>query len=49
MIASFREGSGQMAKWVTNKDTLEFIGIWKKSTIRIFITQNLEKLKHTFE
>lgn len=30
MTASFREGSGLVGKWVTNKNTLEYIGIWEK-------------------
>jgi hypothetical protein len=30
MTASFREGSGLIGKWVTNKNTLEYIGIWEK-------------------
>jgi hypothetical protein len=30
MTASFREGSGLVGKWVTNKNTLEYIGVWEK-------------------
>lgn len=30
MTASFREGSGLIGKWVTNKNTLEYIGVWEK-------------------
>jgi hypothetical protein len=30
MTFSFREGSGLIGKWVTNKNTLEYIGIWEK-------------------
>ena len=30
MTASFREGSGLIGKWVTNKNTIEYIGIWEK-------------------
>jgi hypothetical protein len=30
MTGSFREGSGLIGKWITNKNTLEYIGIWEK-------------------
>jgi hypothetical protein len=30
MTASFREGSGLIGKWITNKNTLEYIGVWEK-------------------
>ena len=30
MTSSFREGSGLIGKWVTNKNTLEYIGVWEK-------------------
>lgn len=30
MTASLREGSGLIGKWVTNKNTLEYIGVWEK-------------------
>ncbi len=30
MTTSFREGSALIGKWVTNKNTLEYIGIWEK-------------------
>ena len=30
MTASFREASGLIVKWVTNKNTLEYIGVWEK-------------------
>ena len=30
MTASFREGSGLIGKWFTNKNTLEYIGVWEK-------------------
>ncbi len=30
MTASFHEGSGLIGKWVTNKNTLEYIGVWEK-------------------
>jgi hypothetical protein len=30
MSSSFREGSGLIGKWISNKNTLEYLGIWEK-------------------
>jgi len=30
MTAGFKEGSGLISKWITNKNTLEYLGIWEK-------------------
>ncbi len=30
MTASFREGSGLIGKWISNKNTLEYLGVWEK-------------------
>jgi hypothetical protein len=30
MTAGFIEGSGLIGKWITNKNTLEYMGIWEK-------------------
>jgi hypothetical protein len=30
MTATFKEGSGLIGKWITNKNTLEYLGIWEK-------------------
>src|SRR5690606_4092690 len=30
MTASFKEGSGLIGKWITNKNTLEYVGIWEQ-------------------
>jgi hypothetical protein len=30
MTTSFREGSGLIGKWITNKNTLEYLSIWEK-------------------
>src|SRR5690606_30133621 len=30
MTASVKEGSGLIGKWVTNKNTLEYLGVWEK-------------------
>ena len=29
MTASFNEGSGLIGKWITNKNTLEYLGVWE--------------------
>jgi KilA-N domain len=30
MTSSFNEGSGLIGKWITNKNTLEYLGVWEK-------------------
>lgn len=30
MTSNFKEGTGLIGKWVTNKNTLEYLGIWEK-------------------
>lgn len=30
MTSSFKEGSGLIGKWITNKNSLEYLGIWEK-------------------
>ena len=30
MTTGFNEGSGLIGKWMTNKNTLEYLGIWEK-------------------
>lgn len=30
MTASFREGSGLIGKWVTNKNTLAYLSVWER-------------------
>jgi hypothetical protein len=30
MTSSFKEGSGLIGKWISNKNTLEYLGIWEK-------------------
>lgn len=30
MAGRFAEGSGLIGKWITNKNTLEYLGIWEK-------------------
>lgn len=30
MTSSFKEGSGLIGKWITNKNTIEYLGVWEK-------------------
>lgn len=30
MTTSFKEGSSLIGKWITNKNTLEYLGTWEK-------------------
>ena len=30
MTVGFNEGSGLIGKWITNKNTLEYLGVWEK-------------------
>lgn len=30
MTSTFKEGSGLVGKWITNKNTLEYLGVWEK-------------------
>lgn len=30
MTTTFKEGSSLIGKWITNKNTLEYLGIWEK-------------------
>ena len=30
MTTGFNEGSGLIGKWMTNKNTLEYLGVWEK-------------------
>ena len=30
MTSTFREGSGLIGKWISNKNTLEYLGVWEK-------------------
>ena len=36
MTSSLKEGSGLIGKWITNKNTLEYLGIWEKINNPIF-------------
>lgn len=30
MTVTFREGSGLISKWITNKNTIEYLGVWER-------------------
>ncbi len=30
MTGGFKEGSGLIGKWITNKNTLEYLGTWER-------------------
>ncbi len=36
MTTTFKEGSGLIGKWITNKNTLEYLGVWEKINNSIF-------------
>ncbi len=36
MTSVFNEGSGLIGKWITNKNTLEYVGTWEKINNPIF-------------
>ena len=36
MTSGFNEGSGLIGKWITNKNTLEYVGTWEKINNPIF-------------
>ena len=36
ITASFNEGSGLIGKWITNKNTLEYLGVWEKVNNPVF-------------
>ena len=36
MTVSFNEGSGLIGKWITNKNTLEYLGVWEKVNNSVF-------------
>ena len=36
MTTGFHEGSGLIGKWITNKNTLEYLGVWEKINNPVF-------------
>ena len=30
LTSTFKEGSGLIGKWITNKNTLEYLGVWER-------------------
>ena len=45
MVRDIENGSALIEKWLRNKNTIEFLGIWKKCIIRILIPPNSMELK----
>lgn len=46
MTTSFKEGSGLIGKWITNKNTLEYLGIWEKINNQDFNYPEFEVIKN---
>ena len=40
MTVGFNEGSGLIGKWITNKNTLVYLGVWEKVNNSVLITPN---------
>ncbi len=36
MTSTFNDGSGLIGKWITNRNTLEYLGVWEKINNSIF-------------
>ena len=48
MTAGFAEGSGFISKWITNKNTLDYLGIWKKINNTDFNYPEFRVIEHCF-
>lgn len=46
MTSSFNEGSSLIGKWVTNKNTLEYLGVWEKINNSSFNYPEFEVIKN---
>lgn len=46
MTGSFREGSGLIGKWITNKNTLEYLGVWENLKNESFNYPEFEVIKN---
>jgi hypothetical protein len=40
MTFGFKEGSGLIGKWISNKNTIEYLGIWEQIHNATLITPN---------
>ena len=45
MVRNMENGPALIEKWLRNKNTVEFLGIWGRCTIRILIPPNSRELK----
>lgn len=45
MVRNMENGPALIEKWLRNKNTVEFLGIWRRCTIRILIPPNSRELK----
>ena len=45
MVRNIENGLALIEKWLRNKNTIEFSGIWEESIIRILIPPNSRELK----
>ncbi len=46
MSSSFKNGSGLIGKWITNKNTLEYLGVWEKINNPNFNYTEFEVIKN---
>ncbi len=46
MSSSFKNGSSLIGKWITNKNTLEYLGVWEKINNPNFNYTELEVIKN---
>lgn len=46
MTGGFREGSGLIGKWITNKNTLEYLGVWESLKNDYFNYSEFEVIKN---
>lgn len=46
MTSNFKEGSGLIGKWITNKNTLEYLGVWENLKNESFNYPEFEVIKN---
>ena len=44
MVRKIDNGPALIEKWLRNKNTIEFLGIWKKCITKILISMHMKKL-----
>ena len=45
MVRNIEDGLGLIEKWLRNKNTIEFLGVWEECIIKILIPPNSRELK----